>query len=125
LTHDININRIKDELVLVARLYEEAVSEMVTARIQETELEYKLSNLKDTVEINLREYYAGNGLKKPSEESIKLEVRADQRVVNLSNQLLEASKQHTIAKFKVDVLARREGVVRSLSSMIKAELEAT
>jgi hypothetical protein len=118
----IDINQIKDELVSMADMFDRYTRIMLEAKLREQKAAYNLDRTRDSVEMNLREMYSMG--KKPAEDQIKLEVRMDPRVVSAAEEYQAAETALTAAKYNVDIVARREGITRTLASLIKAELNS-
>lgn len=118
----IDINNIKDELVTIADVYDTYTKALIEAKLMEQEAAYTLDRTRDTVELALREMYSMG--KKPAEDQIKLEVRMDPRVVHATDEYQAAEKALTAARFNVDIVSKREGITRTLASLIKAELNS-
>jgi len=118
----IDINMIKDELVSMADMFDRYTRILLEAKLHEQQAAYKLDRTRDSVELSLREMYSMG--KKPAEDQIKLEVRMDPRVVAAAEEYQAAETALTAAKYNVDIVSKREGITRTLASLIKAELNS-
>ena len=118
----IDINLIKDELVSMADMFDRYTRVLLEAKLHEQQASYKLDRTRDSVELSLREMYSMG--KKPAEDQIKLEVRMDPRVVAATEEYQAAETALTAAKYNVDIVSKREGITRTLASLIKAELNS-
>lgn len=118
----IDINLIKDELVSMADMFDRYTRVLLEAKLHEQQAAYKLDRVRDSVELSLREMYSMG--RKPAEDQIKLEVRMDPRVVAATEEYQAAETALTAAKYNVDIVSKREGITRTLASLIKAELNS-
>ena len=118
----IDINMIKDELVSMADMFDRYTRILLEAKLHEQQAAYKLDRTRDSVELSLREMYSMG--KNPAEDQIKLEVRMDPRVVAATEEYQAAETALTAAKYNVDIVSKREGITRTLASLIKAELNS-
>ncbi len=118
----IDINMIKDELVSMADMFDRYTRILLEAKLHEQQAAYKLDRTRDSVELSLREMYSMG--RKPAEDQIKLEVRMDPRVVAAAEEYQAAETALTAAKYNVDIVSKREGITRTLASLIKAELNS-
>ncbi len=118
----IDINNIKDELVSIADVFDRYTKVLIEAKLREQAAAFELDRTRDQVELSLREMYAMG--KKPAEDQIKLEVRMDPRVLAAGEVYNEAETALTAARYNVDIVSKREGITRTLASLIKAELNS-
>lgn len=120
----IDINNIKDELARTAHLYEQHTNALINSRLAEMAAEAAYDDIKVAADRTIRAAYESSGLKKPSEENLKTEVRAHPDVVDAAEKLQQASRACLIAKHVIDVLSKRDGAARTIAALTKAELNA-
>ena len=120
--NSIDINNIKDELVSIADVFDSYTKTYIHAKLAEQQAAFELERTRDQVELSLREMYAMG--KKPAEDQIKLEVRMDPRVAAAAEVYNAAESALTVAKHNVEIVSKREGITRTLASLIKAELNS-
>lgn len=118
----IDINNIKDELVSIADVFDRYTKVLIKAKLEEQAAAFELERTRDQVELSLREMYSMG--KKPAEDQIKLEVRMDPRVLAAAEVYSAAETALTAAKYNVEIVSKREGITRTLASLIKAELNS-
>lgn len=120
--NSIDINNIKDELVSSADVFDRYTKVLIEAKLREQAAAFELDRTRDQVELSLREMYSMG--KKPAEDQIKLEVRMDPRVLAAAEVYSVAESSLTEAKYNVEIVSKREGLTRTLASLIKAELNS-
>lgn len=121
---DIDLVRIKDDLVDAEARYRRLTFDLLRAKLEEIRTHGVLEHLKIEVESIIRGVYDAGGMKKPTEAAIKGEVLLHEHVVAAADAAADAVKRVLVAKAKVDVVAKRESIARTLASLIKAELNS-
>jgi hypothetical protein len=118
----IDINRVKDELVLVEQVYRKVSDEFAQARVREIRANAELTMVSAITDQRIRAEIEMSGAKKPNEEAIKVMVRLDPEVRRVTSAATAAEVAAAEARTKLDAVARRERVVTMLASLTKTEM---
>lgn len=121
---DLDITKIKDDLVRAEADYRRLTFDLLRCKLAEIRAAGALSVTQTNVEIALRNSYEAAGGKKPTEAAIKADVLIHPDVVAAAEAATDASNRTLVAKAKVDVVAKRESIARSIASLLKAELNS-
>jgi hypothetical protein len=118
----IDINRVKDELVLVEQVYRKVSDEFAQARVREIRANAELTMVSAITDQRIRAEIEMSGAKKPNEEAIKVMIRLDPEVRRVTSAATAAEVAAAEARTKLDAVARRERVVTMLASLTKTEM---
>lgn len=121
---DVNTEQIKTELREFDGNYSQLMSELAYARIQKGRTEMTLKRMRYAVEKALRDNYKGGFEKKPTEDSIKMEVALDQHVTTAQDAHLEAEEALITLEAHREAAQVKHSTLIQLASLARTELEA-
>jgi predicted RecB family nuclease len=121
---DINAESIKHELRQFDGNYAQLMSEIAHARIMQGRAEMTYKRMRYAVEKAFRDQFRGGLEKKPTEDSIKMEVALDSRVTSAQDALLEAEETLITLEAQRESAQVKHSTLIQLSSLARSELEA-